>query len=227
MNKKGTLSNLLVRMHPLQRILLSVFVAALVWFFVKNIHQTILLTIISTWCAFAFSYVITSWIVMFSRKIEQIKKMAKEEDGSKTFVIIFTIVASIAAMVTVLLLVISLNNAEKKDMLTVIVCFFSVILSWVLVHTILTFHYAHVYYDDDTSGKKQNREGLNFPEDDAPNYLDFAYFSFIIGMTFQVSDVEVTDKKIRRLVLLHGLISFLLNTFVVALTVNFIAGLSK
>jgi uncharacterized membrane protein len=227
MNKNSDTGNFLSRMHPLQRILLSVFFAAIVWFFVRKVHQTVLLTIISTWCAFAFSYVTTSWIVMFSRKLEQIKKMAREEDGSKTFVFIFTIVASIAAMVTVLLLVISSENAEKNELLTVFVCFFSVMLSWVLVHTILTFHYAHVYYDDDSSGKNPNRGGLNFPEDDAPNYLDFAYFSFVIGMTFQVSDVEVTDKKIRRLVLLHGLISFLLNTFVVALTVNFIAGLSK
>ncbi|MCY7292583.1 MAG: DUF1345 domain-containing protein [Ferruginibacter sp.] len=227
MSKKWNPANLLIRMHPLQRILLSVFVAALVWFFVKNIQQPILLTIISTWCAFAFIYVITSWIVMFSRKVEQIKKMAKEEDGSKIFVIIFTVVASIAAMVTVLLLVISSGNTKKNELLTVLISFFSVMLSWILVHTILTFHYAHMYYDDDASGKKQHREGLNFPEDEAPNYLDFAYFSFVIGMTFQVSDVEVTDKKIRRLVLLHGLISFLLNTFVVALTINFIAGLSK
>lgn len=66
-----------------------------------------------------------------------------------------------------------------------------------------------------------------FPSENIPDYLDFAYFSFVIGMTFQVSDIQITDKKIRRLVLLHGLISFILNTFVVALTVNFIAGLSK
>ena len=226
MNKKLNAGGLLSRMHPVQRILLSICFAAIVWFFVRNVHETILLTIISTWCAFAFSYVITSWIVMFNRKIEQIKQMAKQEDGSKTFVIIFTIISSIAAMVTVLLLVISKDNSEKKETFTVIVCFFSVMLSWVLVHTILTFHYAHVYYDDEST-KNPNGGGLKFPEDDEPDYLDFAYFSFVIGMTFQVSDVEVTDKQIRKLVLLHGLISFLLNTFVVALTVNFIAGLSK
>ena len=225
MNKKWNAASLLTRMHPLQRILLSVFLAALVWLFVRNIHQTVLLTIISTWCAFAFSYIITSWVVMFSRSLEQIKKMAKEEDGSKSFVVVFTVIASIAALVTVLIMVISSGNTEKNELLTVLVCFFSVMLSWFLVHTILTFHYAHIFYDDDVLGTKQYRGGLIFPDDDEPNYLDFAYFSFIIGMTFQVSDVEVTDKKIRRLVLLHGLISFLLNTFVVAITVNFIAGL--
>ena len=153
--------------------------------------------------------------------------MAKQEDGSRIFVVVFTIVAAFAAMVTVLLLVISSNSGNQNKIFTVSMSFFSVLLSWSLVHTILTFHYAHLYYDDNTSGNKQNRGGLNFPSDDAPDYIDFAYFSFIIGMTFQVSDVEITDKKMRRLVLLHGLISFMLNTFVVALTVSFIAGLSK
>ena len=96
-----------------------------------------------------------------------------------------------------------------------------------LVNTILTFHYAHLYYDDDKTLKKQHVEVLDFPGDKDPDYIDFAYFSFVVGMTFQVSDVQITDTVMRRLVLAHALISFLLNTFVVALTVNFIAGLSK
>ena len=112
-------------------------------------------------------------------------------------------------------------------MLTVPVSFCSVLFSWSLVHTIFTFHYAHLYYDAEKDDKLQNREGLSFPKDRSPDYIDFAYFSFVVGMTFQVSDVQVTDKRMRKLVLAHGLISFLLNTFVVALTVNFIAGLAK
>lgn len=219
--------NFLLRLNPLQRILLSVFIAGIIFFIIKKFNNNNLLDIISTWCAFAFSYVVTSWIVMFTRKIEQIKKMAKQDDGSRIFVVIFTIVASFAAMVTVLLLVITSNAAVQNKMSTILMCFFSVLLSWTLVHTILTFHYAHLYYDDDDKGSKQFRGGLIFPSEDAPDYLDFAYFSFVIGMTFQVSDIQITDKKVRRLVLLHGLISFILNTFVVALTVNFIAGLSK
>ena len=220
-------SSLLLRMHPVQRILLSLVFAAVVWFFIKSILHNTLFIIISTWCAFAFSYVITSWSIMFSRKVEQIKKLAKEDDGSRIFVMIFTVVASFAAMVTVLLLVISSGKDQQNEIFKVVVCFFSILLSWVLVHTILTFHYAHLYYDNDKNGIKENMQGINFPSDDKPDYFDFAYFSFVIGMTFQVSDVEVTDKIIRRLVLLHGLISFVLNTFVVALTLNFIAGLSK
>ncbi len=227
MSDLKTGSNLLLRMQPLQRISLSVVFAVVVWFFIKNVLHDTLFIIISSWCAFAFSYVITSWTVMFSRRVEQIKKLAKEEDGSRIFVMIFTIIASFAAMVTVLLLVITSGKDQQNEIFKVSVSFFSVLLSWVLVHTILTFHYAHLFYDDDETGIKENRQGINFPSDDNPDYLDFAYFSFVIGMTFQVSDVVITDKIIRRLVLLHGLISFILNTFVVALTVNFIAGLAK
>ncbi len=95
------------------------------------------------------------------------------------------------------------------------------------MHTIFTFHYAHLYYDDINKDNKKVAEGLNFPETKEPDYIDFAYFSFVIGCTFQVSDVVITSPKMRRIVLLHGLLAFGLNTFVVALTINLVAGLGK
>ncbi len=220
-------SNILLRMHPLQRIMLSVLFAGAVWFGIRNIHESSLFIVVSTWSAFAFSYLITSWFVIFTRGITEIKRFAQKEDGSRVFVLIFAVVSSFAAIITVLLLVINSDKNTTDQIITVPVSFLSVLFSWALVHTILTFHYAHLYYDDDQDGGKPHRGGLDFPEKDDPDYVDFAYFSFVIGMTFQVSDVEITDKKMRRLVLAHGLISFLLNTFVVALTVNFIAGLKK
>ena len=100
-------------------------------------------------------------------------------------------------------------------------------LSWIMVHTLFGFHYAHLYYGDDTNDPSSHAEGLEFPKEKKPDYLDFAYFAFVIGMTFQVSDVDITGRSIRRVALLHGLLSFGLNTFVVALTINLIAGLLK
>ena len=92
--------------------------------------------------------------------------------------------------------------------------------------TIFTFHYAHLYYfkdkDDTVDGN-----ALEFPKEDKPDYPDFAYFAFVIGMTFQVSDVEINSRIIRRTALAHGLLAFALNTFVVALTINLIAGLKN
>ena len=101
------------------------------------------------------------------------------------------------------------------------------ILAWTTLHTQYLFHYAHEYYDKDKNGKKNQAEGLSFPDDESPDYLDFAYYSFCIGCTFQVSDVETTSKKLRKLTMVHSLISFFMNTFVVALTINLVAGLSK
>jgi uncharacterized membrane protein len=101
------------------------------------------------------------------------------------------------------------------------------LLSWVMVHTSFCFHYAHLYYGDADDDPKVHAEGLIFPHEKRPDYLDFAYFSFVVGMTFQVSDVEITSRSIRRFVLLHSLLSFGLSMFVVALTVNLIAGLKR
>lgn len=104
----------------------------------------------------------------------------------------------------------------------------SVVVSWWMLHTVFTMSYAHMYYTktpqtDDP--KDAVIGGLLFPEENNPDYLDFVYFSFVIGMTFQVSDVEISSRSIRRLALLHALISFAFNTAIVALSINVISGL--
>jgi uncharacterized membrane protein len=102
----------------------------------------------------------------------------------------------------------------------------AVALGWLLIHTMFSFRYAHLYYRVRESVTASDH-GLIFPRDDEPCFLDFAYFSFVIGMTFQVSDVQVTSKGIRRLVLAHGLISFSYNTAILALVVNVVSGLLR
>jgi len=92
----------------------------------------------------------------------------------------------------------------------------TITLSWIFVQVIFAFHYAHEYYDEGDEGG-----GLVFPEDAHPEYWDFLYFSVVIGMTFQVSDVQVTSKTLRRLVMAHGLVSFVFNVAILALVVNF------
>lgn len=99
----------------------------------------------------------------------------------------------------------------------------TLLLSWLLAHTTFALAYAHEWYERDDTGAL--RRGLAFPGEDRPDYLDFLYFAAGIGMTFQVSDVQVTSRHLRRLALLHGLVSFLFNTVIVALTVNIAAGL--
>lgn len=100
----------------------------------------------------------------------------------------------------------------------------AVISGWILIHTMFVFRYAHLFYfDSDDDGSAQR--GLIFPGTDEPNDYDFAYFSFVIGMTFQVSDVAIKDAGVRRVVLAHALIAFAYNTTIVALVINLISGL--
>lgn len=211
-------------MHPLQRILLSLAVSLLVYLATRNVHLNPVLTITMLWDTFAFAFISTSWIVFYTRPVADIISQANKEDGSKLFVLFSTIVTSFASMFAVMLLVLSREQQPDRVALAVILAIAGMMLSWVMVHTIFTFHYAHLYYFkaiDDTP----NGEALDFPATTKPDYLDFAYFSFIIGMTFQVSDVNINSRLVRRTALAHALLSFALNTFVVALTINLIAGL--
>jgi uncharacterized membrane protein len=97
-------------------------------------------------------------------------------------------------------------------------------LSWLVTHVTFAFRYAHEYYARDAGGPDLDG-GLEFPLEKAPDYLDFLYFALVLGMTFQVSDVQITSRKLRRVATLHGLLSFLFNTVIVAFTVNIAAGL--
>ncbi|MGN6211923.1 DUF1345 domain-containing protein [Parafilimonas sp.] len=215
----------LLRMHPLQRIAISLIVSFVAFFILKKTSSLIKITLM--WDAFALCYLILSWIVIAKRSVPQIKKLATKDDGSAIFVFILIVISSLASMFTVLLLMLSQQNSSETDILYLPAAISGMMLSWIMVHSIYTFHYAHRYYDDDENNPGKDATGLEFPGNAKPNYLDFAYFSFVIGCTFQVSDVEVSSPKIRRIVLFHGLLSFALNTFVVALTINLIAGLSK
>lgn len=97
-------------------------------------------------------------------------------------------------------------------------------LSWLMTHVTFGFRYAHEFYARDLGGPDVDR-GLDFPQEQEPDYLDFLYFALVLGMTFQVSDVQITSRKLRRVATLHGLLSFLFNTVIVAFTVNIAAGL--
>jgi uncharacterized membrane protein len=100
----------------------------------------------------------------------------------------------------------------------------TLLLSWLLTHTLFALRYAHEYYEL-TGEAGAIVRGLEFPGDVAPDYWDFFYFSLVLGMTFQVSDVQITSRKLRRLAAAHGLLGFLFNTVILALSVNIGAGL--
>lgn len=97
-------------------------------------------------------------------------------------------------------------------------------VSWLVTHVTFAFRYAHEFYARDLGGPDVDG-GLDFPGEKEPDYMDFLYYALVLGMTFQVSDVQITSRKMRRLASLHGLMSFLFNTIIIALTVNIAAGM--
>ena len=216
--------NVFLNMRPLQRIMLSLFVAFLTFVCIFNQHLEIILIISILWLAFALTFVTVSIILFFKFTVSEIVQRANEEDGSRFFVFISILISSFASMFTVLLLMIS-DKLDSHKTLSEVIAVMGMIVSWMLVHTLFTFHYAHLYYSKVKGSPTVS--GLDFPEEKKPDYIDFAYFSFIIGMTFQVSDVQINSRVIRRTALAHSLLAFALNTFVVALTINLIAGLTK
>ena len=218
-------SNIFLIMPPLLRFMISLLLAAIVFLLIMKLDLAVLVKIMIAWAAFALSYIITSCIVFFTQTTTEIREHARQEDGSRLYVFLLILVTSFASLFTVLLLMLSRSAKDTPQIIYIPVAISGMIFSWAMVHTIFCFHYAHLYYGNDTSDPTKHAEGLKFPKEKKPDYLDFAYFSFVIGMTFQVSDVDITSRSIRRLALLHGLLSFALNTFVVALTINLIAGL--
>jgi uncharacterized membrane protein len=95
-------------------------------------------------------------------------------------------------------------------------------LSWLMTHVTFAYRYAHEFYERKADGTLDG--GLDFPGDQQPDYMDFLYFSLVLGMTFQVSDVDITSRKLRKVALLQGLLSFLFNAVIIALVVNIAAG---
>lgn len=104
----------------------------------------------------------------------------------------------------------------------IIVAGITLFVSWVFVHTAFAIHYAHYFYGD-PEPKGQRRGGLAFPKIQNPDFWDFIYYSFVVGMTCQVSDVQVTSRAMRHLTLAHGVLSFFFNAGVLALAVNILA----
>jgi len=225
-NKTQERNSIFVQMHPLTRLIISLALGILPFFVLKNTEVSLLLRAMVSWIVFATTFLICSWIVIFERTVAQIRIRATEDDGSVAFVFFMVLISSFAGMLAVLLIIISKDLAIRDSVLFLPTCISGMILSWLMVHTMYVFHYAHEYYDSKDKNNRKYVGGLNFPGNNDPDYLDFAYFSFGLGCTFQVSDISVTSRKIRRIAMFHGLLSFVLNTFVVALTINLIAGLS-
>lgn len=151
---------------------------------------------------------------------EDMKRNALRQDTGKWVVLILSLVAATASLIVIaaeMPQVKAVHGLVRFEHVFFVI--YTIVASWAFMHTVFALHYAHDYYMD--AGPQR----LVFPGGLGPTYGDFLYFSFTIGMTFQVSDVQIADSKLRRLVLLHSATSFFYSSVILALTINLVAGL--
>ena len=223
--KSSSSHNAFERLHAIHKIIICVILAIVVYLVTEIKSISTLTHLMIGWNTFSLCMIIMIWITFKITTPDEIRRQAALQDTSRVVIFVIVLISAFASFFAVLLLVIS--KKEETEAFDIPVAITGMFFSWFLVHTIFAMRYAHIYYGDHETEPAIHAGGLIFPDDDKPGYLDFAYFSFVLGMTFQVSDIQVTSKRLRRLALLHGILSFGFNTVIVAMTINVIAGLTK
>jgi uncharacterized membrane protein len=176
--------------------------------------------LLAGWDSAVALYLVLVFHLMAGSEIGRIRRHAAEQDEGRLALLGLTVAAALASLAAIFA---ELGRAAgaggSRQPGRLLVAALTILLSWAFIHTIFALHYAHEFYDEEGGG------GLTFPGDQAPDYWDFVYFSFCIGMTSQVSDVAITSKTIRRTVAAHGVVSFVFNATLLALTVSIAASL--
>ena len=167
---------------------------------------------------FFFTYLVCIGLRLPRLTAAHLKAHADSDDAPALIIIAVTLAA---VAVSVISLFLALKDAADETPVTLSLAFASVVLGWLTIHTMAAMHYAHLYWRPETAaGKRQPRGGMEFPSRDQPNGYDFLYFAIVIGMTAQTSDVAVTTTAMRKVTLLHSIVSFFFNTVLVAAAVN-------
>jgi uncharacterized membrane protein len=140
------------------------------------------------------------------------KKYARDNDANRAVLLGVSTIVSLVVLTTV---AVELGGKAKPDIALIVT---TLVLAWLFANTVYALHYAHLYYLEDKVG------GLDFSGDEDPDYADFVYFAFTLGMTFQTSDTGITTRRLRRIVTIHSFAAFVFNIGVIAFTINILGG---
>ena len=206
------------------RFLIALVVGVVVFLFVPI--EDLVPRILAGWNAGGWLYLLLVAIKMGRAEIEGIKREAGIERESRIVVLVVVIFGSIVTMLALFAQLMAIKSEHGMDRtLSIGLSVSTIFLSWLLIHTVFALYYAHEFHTEGHGGARGQGGGLKFPDDRTPDYLDFLYFSFVVGTTAQTSDVDVCSRAMRRVVMLHGILSFFFNTAVIALAVNLAAQL--
>ena len=209
--------------------LLASIVVALVVFFVQPASWHLITRLLIAWNAGTILDIALTLHSMAIATTKTIRWRAEATDDGKWAILGLTTIAALAALGAIfaqLTVTKDLHGALKSAHLGL--AGLTIVSAWVFIHMVFALHYAHEFFDETKTeaGEKQTlRGGLRFPETEEPDYWDFLYFSFIIGVASQTADVEITSKVMRRTSLVHSVLAFFFNSAILALTINIAAGL--
>jgi uncharacterized membrane protein len=171
------------------------------------------------WDAGVALYLALTYRIMSQASIAKIRQRAAINDEGAIALLVLTTAAALASLAAVVA-----QLGEAPGPYQVVLGVVTILLSWAFMHSIFALHYAHEFYGE---GHDKQIGGLVFPGKEDPDYWDFLYYSLVVAMTAQVSDVQITGKLIRRLTTVHGVVSFFFNVTVLALTVNIVSALMR
>ena len=194
-------------------------VFGIVVFALLPLSMTLARRLLVTWDVGVIAYLILLYTLMARSRVNDIKRHAARLDEGRVVILVLTIAASLASLGAIVA-ELGASQGGTRTPVQLALATVTIALSWFFIHSIFALHYAHEYYGD-RGGKTS---GLTFPgEDTEPDYWDFVYFAFVIGMTFQVSDVAITARPIRHAATAHGIVAFFFNAALLALVVNIAA----
>ena len=213
-------------LHPrlaLGRIALALALGVAAGLLLSLRYPTVLATV-GGWDVGGLALLTIAWLIITPSDAAATRKRAATDDPGRTAVYALTLFTSATSLLAATVLVGGASDMTPQASRELIaLCLLTVAISWTLTHTAFALRYAHLYYREDPKGAG----GVDFPGGALPSYSDFAYLAFTVGMTFQVSDTDVSSAQIRRTILMHAVISFAYNTAILTFVLNLVFGFAS
>jgi len=207
---------LFARPKLLVSILVGLFVVAMLPMYSEQFRGVT--RVLAGWDVGVALYLVLAFWMVANSDVAQIHRQSLAQDEGSFAILVLTIVSATASVGAVFAWIECATREETFSAPGLIFLLVTIMLSWAFIHTMFALHYAHEFYAE----HHKTGGGLIFPRDHKPTYWDFVYLAFSIGTATQVSDVEISSKRIRRTVTLHGIVSFFFNVTVIALTVGLV-----
>ncbi len=196
------------------RFLITIIVGLVVGIVANLLHKKWQISILAGWDCAVIAMLVMLWRDFSRHTAEQTATIAKQDDMNRSLLDVIMSLAAIASLGAVVILLTGKDSGMSRIAFGLV----SIVLSWILVHALYTLRYAALYYRNPVGG-------VDFNSSSKPDFKDFAYLAFTIGMTYQVSDTSLTSKEFRRTALHHALLSFVFGTSIIAVSINLVASI--